>query len=71
MRRSADGGLLLFRRLREAQRWKAEFCCAFDSELSVGRRLLLEFRSEFWIALFGGQAIKSERVRHILFEQFH
>jgi hypothetical protein len=49
---------------------KPQFFRAFSSELSVGRRVLLELCSNFRIVLLSSQALKGERVRQILFEQF-
>jgi hypothetical protein len=49
---------------------KPQFFRAFSSELSVGRRVLLELCSNFRIVLLSSQALKGERVLQILFEQF-
>lgn len=60
-----------FFRLRQTWERKLQSFRAFGSELSVGRRLLLELCSNLWIVLLSSQALKGERVLQILFEQFH
>ena len=63
-----EATLRFFRWLRRTWRWKPEFCCAINRELSIVPRLQFELRFEFCIVFLCSQALKGECVRYILFE---